>query len=379
MGNRKMLRNSVSVGIMSMQRVLNYGSFMQALSLKKILEELGCNVTFVDYVTEACIEDKNNKKEVIKRRIKNFNIARKLIDKKNRRQPNVYDECYYMLGITDRMEYHKKVDLLIIGSDEVFNCLQSNRNVGFSMELFGKGCRAKKLISYAASFGDTTLKRLKEYGVDGQVSKYLKKFDSISVRDANSLGIVKKLTGVEPCMNFDPVLIGNVENMQWKDIEENDFLIVYGYHYRFTEEEGKSIVGFARQKGLKVIGLLGEQLFCDENIVCHPDEVITYFKKAKYIITDTFHGLIFSVICHKQFVVFSRDCNNTNAGKETNAEKLLDLIDKLGVQDRLILDLNDMPSCLDNMIDYSKIDFIRNCEKKKSIEYLNHYIKDNNA
>lgn len=376
MANRKAKKDELNVGIMSMQRILNYGSFMQALSLKKILEELGCNVTFVDYITEVCFADKDNKKEFIKIRIKNFNIVKKLLHKKHGYKPNVYDECYHMLGMTDKREYHKKVDMLVIGSDEVFNCLQSNRDVGFSMELFGKNCRAKKLISYAASFGDTTLERLNECGVSGKISKYLKKFDGISVRDANSLNVVRTLSSVEPSINFDPVLIGNVEQMQWKDIEESNFLIVYGYHHRFTEEEGKSIIDFARKKGLKVIGLLGEQLFCDENIVCRPDEVISYFKKAKYIITDTFHGVIFSVICHKQFVVFSRTRDNTRAGSVTNSEKLLDLIDKIDVRDRLILDLKHMPECLNEKIDYDKIDAIRTCEKKKSVEYLSKYIQE---
>ena len=65
--------------------------------------------------------------------------------------------CKHYLNITDEYHYQVPTDVLIIGSDEVFNCLQTNADVGYSLELFGKNHKSKKLISYAASFGNTTL------------------------------------------------------------------------------------------------------------------------------------------------------------------------------------------------------------------------------
>ena len=70
-----------------------------------------------------------------------------------------------LLGITDEMNYNPTLDCLVIGSDEVFNCIQKNSNVGYSTELFGKDNRADRLITYAASFGNTTLEKA------GKVSK----------------------------------------------------------------------------------------------------------------------------------------------------------------------------------------------------------------
>ena len=49
------------VGILSMQRIVNYGSFMQAYSLKKMVESLGHRVVFVDYKPNVLIEDRNDK------------------------------------------------------------------------------------------------------------------------------------------------------------------------------------------------------------------------------------------------------------------------------------------------------------------------------
>ena len=102
-----------------------------------------------------------------------------------------------LLGIADEMNYNPTVDCLVIGSDEVFNCIQKNSNVGYSPELFGKNNHAKKLITYAASFGNTTLVKLEKYKKTDEVGALLNKFDAISVRDANSGAIVEQLTGKE--------------------------------------------------------------------------------------------------------------------------------------------------------------------------------------
>ena len=78
------------------------------------------------------------------------------------------------------MNYNPTLDCLVIGSDEVFNCIQKNSNVGYSLELFGKDNHAKRLLTYAASFGNTTLEKLKKYKKTEEVGALLKKFDAIS-------------------------------------------------------------------------------------------------------------------------------------------------------------------------------------------------------
>ena len=63
------------------------------------------------------------------------------------------------------------------------------------------------------------------------------------------------------------------------------------------------------------------------------------FKKANYIVTDTFHGTIFSVIFHKQFGTFCRSKSNTGS---TNQEKLLDLLHRLQLENQLIKDVRNL-------------------------------------
>ena len=161
----------LKVGILSMQRIANYGSFLQAYGLKKILEELGCEVQFVDYHPGETLvpnEMGNGFKRKLLKVMEVFSNNAPILEKfKFIKYKKNYAKNYYpYLGIDEKMNFSPELDVLIIGSDEVFNCVQDNANVGFSPELFGYGNRAKKVISYAASFGNTTIDKLKKYIAD---------------------------------------------------------------------------------------------------------------------------------------------------------------------------------------------------------------------
>lgn len=195
----------------------------------------------------------------------------------------------------------------------------------------------------------------------------MKRFDAISVRDNNSYSIVEELCGVKSNLNLDPVLVSGIENEPWIEANIENFIIVYGYAGRFAEDEKQAIVEFAHKNKLKTISLCDYQDFCDQHIVCRPDEILGYFKKANYIVTDTFHGTIFSVIFHKQFGTFCRSKSNTGS---TNQEKLLDLLHRLQLENQLIKDVRNLETSLTSEIDYESVDLIREQEKAKSINYL---------
>ena len=152
------------VGIMSMQRIANYGSFLQAYALKKLIEDTGCNVEFVDYHVEAPVvkESADSKNKFVRKLEKGMETFKYNVPFSHKVAFIKYKQSFgkkYMplLGVTENMNYNPNLDCLVIGSDEVFNCIQKNTNVGNSLELFGKDNNAKRLISYAGSFGNTTI------------------------------------------------------------------------------------------------------------------------------------------------------------------------------------------------------------------------------
>lgn len=371
-GGGKML-----IGIMTMHRIPNYGSFLQAYSLKKMIESLGHEVVFVDYHVLPDVDHKRDAAETVrcalrtvKKQVASTSMGRcikKLRNSDENSSRSLMFSCDHMLGIDRGYHYKTKCDVLVIGSDEVFNCLQLGPNVGYSLELFGRGAKAKRVVSYAASFGNTTLEKLVAFGVDQEIKGCLSKFDSISVRDSNSSYIVEQLIGEKPEMHLDPVLVGGVESGQWPSCNERDFVLLYGYSFRFTKEECQKALDFAHERNLKLLALGEDQPLRDEYVRCRPDEVLSYFKKATFVITDTFHGTIFSVVGHTPFVTVPRGDKNGRGG---NIQKLTTLLEDLGLSERATMSLDDLDAIAALPIDFDKSDSRRKEQAERSVEYL---------
>ena len=366
------------VGILSMHRIANYGSFLQAYALKRILEELECNVQFVDYhpgETLIPADGGSGVKRKILKAVEALHYDAPLKEKIRfiKYKKNFAANYYPYLGL-GKMNYSPELDLLVIGSDEVFNCVQNNTNVGFSPELFGVGNNAKNVITYAASFGNTTIDKLKQYGVDSKVTSWLKDIASVSVRDNNSGNIVKELTGREPIYHFDPVLaydfIGKCHDIP-ESVAEDKYMILYGYAGRFSKSECKAIRTFADSKGLKVFCIGGVQDCCDKFIDCDPFKVIAYFQHADYVVTDTFHGTILSVITQQKFVTFIRKSGYGNH------EKISDLLTKLHLYNRVVDDIDNLSYSIEQSIDYDKTNEIIKNERQKTFDYLKQQLGEN--
>lgn len=362
------------VGILSMQRIKNYGSFLQAYGLKKTIEELGHEVQFVDYHVENPVISTNdiNKNDKISKALKTLEGDAPLVQKIQYilHKKNFGKRYYRILGLTEEPNYTPELDTLVIGSDEVFNCIQSNKNVGYSLELFGKNNNAKKVITYAASFGNTTISKLEKYEKKEEIAELLSDINSISVRDKNSGKIVEELTGKDVNYNLDPVLIYDYMN-KCKEIPDfgikEKYMIVYAYSNRISDEESKYIKEYAKKNKLKVYAIGGAQKCADKLIDCSPFEVLGYFKKAELVITDTFHGSIFSIITHRNFVTLVRKSIGDKYGNE---EKLTDLLNRVGLESRMIYDVNEIEKSVKEEVDWKNTDECIKKSRQNALNYL---------
>ena len=350
-----------------MQRVPNYGSFLQAYGLRNTLESLGHRVAFIDYKAEAPVVP-YEKKARQKYCIQNVALMKWANDsfKSHVLGKNAFVYKYRLnylkqLGIGYQKNYHTAVDVAVIGSDEVFNCLQNGFNVGFSPMLFGQNINAKKVISYAASFGYTDLAGLKRYQIDQTVSKYLNSFHAISVRDDNSRQIVEALTGQAPELNLDPVLISDYE-LPCVQIPYHDYVILYTYKSRiYTEEDKRAILDFCKNNHKTLISIGNAQDWIEHRVEAAPLELLTYFVNADFIITDTFHGSVFSIKYNKPFATLVRD---------NNRQKLTDLLQRLKQEDRTIASFNDLQAMFEQEISYTETNQIILKEKEHAYAYL---------
>ena len=371
----------MKIGILSMQRIINNGSLLQAYGLKKIIESLGNTVQFVDFK----VSDEENEIFTLKEKIQNFNsvlytllvsfrnllkfgpkgIAIAISNHKVRN--NFLNNYMSVLNLSKEPNYSPKVDVLVFGSDEVFNTVQYvELGKGYAWQLYGADNNAGKLVSYAASFGHTTYKGLEKYNMLDKSRELLSKFTAFSVRDRNSYDIIKRLTGKEASINIDPVLLYDFADIEIKQPKIKDYILIYGYPGRINDkQEVAEIKAFAKKYNKKLVCVNMMQAWCDEFIYAHPFDLLGYFKYADYVVTDTFHGAVISIKYNIPFIQFVRESKGYS-----NNQKVGYLLSSFGLEERILQKTEELEEVMLKPIAYEKVNEILISEKTKAMNYL---------
>lgn len=366
----------MKVGILSMQKVINYGSFLQAYGLRKLIKSIDdVEIDFIDIIPGRILEiNKVNRAEKIKdifiaiKKGEFFEkIRNRIFMQKLRKQ---FQNDFFPLLNLNPENNKKDFSSVVIGSDEVFHCTQ-NASWGFSTQLLGDVRNSQNVFSYAASFGATTYDDIKNACVLNEVKENLSKLNAISVRDNNSKLIVEKILGKAPELQLDPVLLADFEeeiNLS-KDVCFNEkFLIVYSYSGRINDKkEIANIKKFAEKNNLKIYTIFCQYKWSDKTLIPEtPFQLLKIFRMAEYVISDTFHGSIFSIISHKKFCTLVR---------ESNKEKMTSLLERFGLEAHAVFNPDDLENKIQENIDYEHIDEIRDFEKNRSLVYLRNNLR----
>ena len=367
---------------MSMQRILNYGSSLQAFALRRLIERLGndVQVTFVDYEPGATLlkgaysDDRRSNLGRTLAKVREYNDAEARLADKLRflNHKRTYAKRYFpMLGLSAARNHDLDLDVQVIGSDEVFNCVQSNTNVGYSRDLFGHNSPARRVISYAGSFGNTTLEKIEGSGIREHLEEDFARFTAISVRDRNSAGIIEALTGRTPTLNADPAIAYDYMRLEGRVPQDRQYepryIIVYGYSGRLTQDENELIKQYARSTGARVLCFGGVQDCCDRFVDCSPFELLAYFRDADAVITDTFHGTIFSIVNNVPFATIVRPSVDLGYGNE---EKLGFFLETFGLETQQLTEVADIDQVLTHPIDYASVNRKLEMERANAVNYL---------
>lgn len=365
------------IGIITMHRVPNYGSFLQAYAMKRVLEQYGHSVIFVDF-RPGKVPNMSRNEHILALKNRMFSIASKskflteILPLHLKRTGHAVRD--YRLNVLPLLNVSKAVhnpdiDVLLIGSDEVFNCTQRNPNIGYSRDLFGWNTKAKYTLTYAASFGNTSIEKLQAQRIEGEVASSLSKINRVSMRDNNSIDIYHELTGKRAEKHIDPVLLYPFGGETQKVNEPaNRYAVLYSYPGRMRNHEIDAIKKYVENHNLKLICFpLVFQDTCDEVIDGNPFDVLAYFRNADCVFTDTFHGTIFSIITQRPFITFVR---SSHGGSYGNEEKLDDLLRTFGLQDRKAKDVSSIEALMKLSIDYAAVNTILERERIRSHEFL---------
>lgn len=339
----------MKIGIVTYHRTLNYGAVMQSLATRFVLEEMGHEVYYVDYLPSHI---KDSYKIFSYSRFKNatfrrkFGILRSLLrdfaSKKRRKDEfRIFFKKYVY-------PYCRPVDesygVVIYGSDQIW---RKQKPFGkYDVFYFGKNeIKTSHGISYAASMGI-----LPDNDADKEkVKKLVSHLEKISVREEGLQRLLQSLGFADVTLSLDPTLLLTSE--QWdihlptEKYRGDKYALVYIMGGNAFDI--KAIKKFADSKGLKMIVLRGYATTkeTETNITsAGPLEFVRLIKNAEYVFSASFHGLAFSIIYGKQFFTSF----NSNAGR---AESLLN---QLEIKGRLLPPKSSIPQDVPP-IDYKEV------------------------
>lgn len=362
-------------------RNFNYGGQLQAWALCHVLNCLGKDCVQISFdsgstckrslwlrfsgITVEKILNKLNQ-------LCNLNFKKKLVSRKTKFLE--FENRIPHTVVYDKKTISKSVhpdDIFVVGSDQVWNPDWTSSTYFLD---FVPTSNLK--IAYAASFGKS------EISIDfmKQVSKYLDDFTFISVREKDAEKLLKNSLGKKARLVLDPTLL--VNEAEWKKLAVSPQVrkpYLFVYLLGTNSKHKKLIKEYARRKHLKIVYIphvhfsyqISDYGFADEELYnVGPEEFLGLIQNATEVITDSFHGCVFSIVFKKQFCAFKRHRDNTSINMNS---RLYTLFDSFNLKTRLVKDdffIEDVQKLMSSTIDYENIEKSLDKLREQSLNYL---------
>lgn len=367
----------MKIGIVTLPLHTNYGGLLQAYALQTALRRMGHEVEHLQLPVEFHTLHPNWKMPMVycKRAARKFFCGERNIPifmhphKWIRINTDAFIASHicprYLNEVGWNEELANEYDAIVFGSDQVWRPIYA-----YPIEkYFGAflGTSNVKRISYAASFGTED----NEYSGNQQktCSELLKKFSAVSVREKSAVAICKERFEVEAKHVLDPTMLLNHEDYecifkQANTPKSEGTLAVY------VLDENQQIDDFIKKQSLQQ-GLTPFRINSKvENYNAKLSERqqppverwLRAFHDAKFVITDSFHACVFSILFHKPFICIGN--------KSRGMSRFDSLLNMFGLENRLV-DINDIADYVEKEIDWEHVDSILEQKREEAFQFLN--------
>lgn len=370
------------IGIVTLPLHTNYGGLLQAYALQTVLKSMGCSVIHLQPEVVFAESHPLWKMPMVycKRASKKFfcgerNIPIFMHPHKWIRintdafiashiHPKYLNEEEWTEGLSN--EY----DAIVFGSDQIWRPIYA-----YPIEkYFGSFLGDSKIrrISYAASFGTEDNEYSKE-----QLSlcrNLLSKFNAVSVRENSAVAICKERFGVEAKHVLDPTMLLAHEDYE-SIFKHSNTPKSEGTLAVYVLDENPQIDAFIKkQSSLK--GLIPFRT--NSKVENHNAKLserqqpsvgrwLRAFHDAEFVITDSFHACVFSILFHKPFICIG----NKNRGMS----RFDSLLNMFGLENRLV-DINDIANYVEKEIDWEHVDSVLSKKRQEAFQFLNQALKE---
>ena len=340
----------MKIGITTVFKTENSGSFLQAWALSKAISKDGEDVCFCNYKDPYTLKARLT---VILKRCLKFRFKRAAFSLK---KASEYKRMQKRLSIANDKGH--KADRYVLGSDTLWNF--ADKYFATNSDFFTGAYLDKPKYAYSISVGSTS----KECFLENTVAvESIKHFEKIAVRDGHTEQILSEIYPKEKIVRtVDPTLLLNkevyVKEFAKAPFIKDRYLLVY-YYGDISLTLWEHLQLFAKQKRLKLVNLGIYESKYDINVVPSPANFITAFKNADYILTNTFHGCVFSLLFNKQF-----------ATDGINKKKIEGLLNDFALSDRAFAEEGELARVLDAPIDYDTANRLVEEKREQSFSFL---------
>lgn len=362
----------------------NYGSMLQSYATQKMLDEYGVKYELLAYKKKPTLlfvikslprllnkiiwQDKLNEKRKQKFLNKHPELNNGVQERTQAfnkfREDNFSAPIKTYYGYEELQKQSNNYSAFLAGSDQLWSPSGLPTNFYNLMFTYDDAVR----ISYASSFG---VKKIPWYQ-RRRTKNYIDRIQFVSCREESGSEIVKELTGRDVPVVADPTIL--FDGDEWnqmlpsKRIQEGKYIFSYilGTDKKYRDE----VLKLSKEMGLPIVSIhqyvdadLG---FGDVEITnASPTEFVDLIRNAEYVCTDSFHGSVFSILCHRKVVIFNRYSDNSSSSKNTRIDNLCS---KLGLSDRRFS--GDIIKDANGEIDFTSIDNKLETMRQESRDYL---------
>lgn len=355
----------------------NYGACLQAFALQHLLKKSHNEVEYIRYNRIDSIEKNGILKKIKQLGIKGlvrylneyaFIRNRKAAFKDFRDRYIVKSPISYG-SASELNALATQFDKFICGSDMIWS-EEFQQDWDFYFLNFAPKAKS---FSYAPSFGKNSISEENKK----RVHDYLNEFSRVTCREEGGVDLIKSISDIAVKQVLDPTMLLDMD--EWNEvINTKDRIIkepfVFMYLFGKNDASRNQYINDIEKKYAKAYKLPSckkeARNFPIDSI--GPIEYLRLFRDAGFVVTDTFHGLMFSLIFNKQFVVLNRtDSSNwaKYSDRMTSTLKMFGLSDRYIFADRM--NANDLAK-----IDYDIVNQKINLKRKESRDYLNEIIGD---
>lgn len=365
----------MKTGIITYHSAYNFGSVLQAYATQKTLEKLGYEAEIINYRMPSQKEFYDARPSGLKGYIKELLYVGRHDDLKKRK--TLFENFInHELRLTEEVrepeeaiEQFQKYEVMISGSDQIWNKHSNElKNVDWKyMKPYLLERFTGRKISYASSIVNMTDSEL------DVIKKSLLRFETISCREQNASERLKKLLKREISTVCDPTFL--IDGEEWKKnfVKEknaaDDYVLIYSLG---NFKETQKIIREAHNKFKKskivvlaplvpVINFYGVQIIT----AAGPVEFLNYINNAKLVITNSYHGTLFSINLKKQFF-FLDNVNKKDA-------RVTQVLGKLGLQKQIITGIQNIEEI--SRVDYRAVKGKLEQYRAESLTYLKNALK----